>query len=125
MGIEKILIVDDSATSRMIIKRCFEVAGYQDANFYEAEDGIKAVSFLMKESIDLIVSDLNMPKMDGQTFIKKLHHLDETKKIPVIVISAMVNEEIAQQLTAIGVKAVIKKPLSPEKIIDTLENQGA
>ena len=72
MSYQRILIVDDSATSRMIVRRCFEIAGFKESAYLEAEDGLKAVSLLDKKKVDLILTDLKMPKMDGQIFIKKL-----------------------------------------------------
>lgn len=120
MNYKKILIVDDSATSRMIIKRCFEIAGYPNAKYYEAEDGLSAVTFLQENWVDLILSDLKMPKMDGNTFIKKLKMRDETRDIPVVVISSMGNEVTESQLLGDGVRAIIRKPLSPEKVVKAL-----
>lgn len=121
MDFQHILIVDDSATSRMIIKRCFQMAGFQDSEYSEAEDGLKAMSVLQKESIDLIVTDLNMPKMDGNTFIKKLQVIDKTKNLPVMVISSMGNEKMDTELKGEGVLGIIKKPISPEKVIEVVE----
>jgi two-component system chemotaxis response regulator CheY len=116
MGFAKILIVDDSATSRMIIKRCFEIAGFRDAQYFEAEDGVVAISFLKTNRVDLVLSDLRMPKMDGATFIRKLKMSDETKSIPIVVISSMSNDALEAQLLQSGVKAVIQKPISPAKV---------
>ena len=113
---ERILIVDDSATSRMIIKRCLEIAGFQDSSFLEAEDGIDALSILEENDADLIVTDLNMPKMDGTNFIKKLKIKENCKEIPIIVISSTVSESSIEEYTEMGVKGVISKPVSPEKI---------
>ncbi len=120
MDYKRILIVDDSATSRMIIKRCFEIAGYPKAEYYEAEDGLKAVSFLQDNRVDLILSDLKMPKMDGSTFIKKLKMGEGTKDIPVVVISSMGNDVTEGQLHEAGVKTIIRKPLSPAKVVKAL-----
>ncbi|MFP4178797.1 MAG: response regulator [Spirochaetaceae bacterium] len=121
MEFQHILIVDDSATSRMIIKRCFQMAGYQDSNYYEAEDGLKAMSILQKEKVELVVTDLNMPKMDGNTFIKKLRIIDKTKDLPVMVISSMGNDMMDQELKGEGVIGIIQKPISPEKVMEVLE----
>lgn len=120
MKYKKILIVDDSATSRMIIKRCFEIAGFYDSEYYEAEDGLKAVSFLRRNKVDLILSDLKMPKMDGNTFIRKLNITETTKHIPIVVISSMGSDLTEEQLLNKGVKAIIRKPLSPEKVVNAL-----
>lgn len=121
MHIERILIVDDSATSRMIIKRCFEMTGQFDGvSFAEAEDGLKAVSYLHDHEVDLVVTDLKMPKMDGGTFIKKMRLHDKTKKLPVVIISSMGNDVTEEQFLNEGVLAIIRKPISPAKIIESL-----
>lgn len=120
MEIKRILIVDDSKTSRMITKRCLEIAGYLDVEFIEAEDGVRAVTLLHQHDIDVILSDLKMPKMDGATFIRKLKMNETTSHIPVVVISSMGNDVTEQQLEELGVLAVIRKPLNPEKIIDVM-----
>jgi two-component system, chemotaxis family, chemotaxis protein CheY len=117
---QKILIVDDSATSRMIIKRCFQIAGLREVEYLEAEDALKAISLLHDGDVDLILSDLKMPKMDGHTFIRKLRVFEPTKEIPVIVISSMGGDVSETDLTASGVSAIIKKPVSPEKVIEAL-----
>ncbi len=120
MKFNNILIVDDSATSRMIIKRCFEIAGYRDSKYYEAENGLQAISLLEEKTIDLILSDLKMPKMDGKTFIKKIKCNNKTKEVTIIVISSMSNDITEEQLIQQGVKGIIQKPISPQKILNTL-----
>ena len=120
MKLDKIMIVDDSATSRMIIKRCFQMAGYQDSTFIEAEDGLKALSNLNRNSVDLVVTDLNMPKMDGATFIKKLRLIDKTKQLPVLIVSSMGNERLETELEDKDVMGILRKPMTPEKVTDVL-----
>ncbi len=124
MIFEKILIVDDSVTSRMIIKRCFQIAGFTDTQYFEADDGLQAMSFLADNRVDLVLSDLRMPKMDGKTFIKKLNICQKSNRTPVIVISSMGNDISEKQLYDTGVKAIIRKPISPQKVVDVLgDNQ--
>lgn len=120
MDLKEVLIVDDSATSRMIIKRCFDIAGFHDITYHEAEDGLKAITFLEKHNVDLVLTDLKMPKMDGNTFLKKMRTKERIKDIPVIVISSMGNDVLESQLMKSGVKAIIRKPLSPAKVLDVL-----
>ena len=105
----------------MITRRCFEIAGFFDTEFVEAEDGLRAIALLQKHAVDLILSDLKMPKMDGSTFIRKLKMNETTRRIPVIVISSMGNDITESQLKASGVQAVIRKPLNPEKVLEALE----
>ncbi|WP_020612287.1 response regulator [Sediminispirochaeta bajacaliforniensis] len=123
MQLKSILIVDDSATSRMITKRCFMMAGFQDIIFHEAEDGLNAMTFLNDRLVDLIVTDLRMPKMDGKTFVRKLNMGERTASIPVIVLSSMGNEQMEKELGEDQVLAIIRKPLSPAKIAEVLEGE--
>ncbi len=121
MNYKKILLVDDSATSRMIIKRCFTIAGFQDCEFFEAEDGLDALTFFEENNrVDLIVTDLNMPKMDGNNLIKKLRISDDTKNIPVLIISSMGDYFNDKEIKALKIKGIIKKPISPAKVIEIL-----
>lgn len=124
MSYEKILIIDDSTTSRMIIKRCFFIAGYEKSVFLEAEDGLAALNLLQDENVNLIVTDLNMPRMDGTTFIRRLNMKEENSGIPVIVISSIGSDAVRDELAGTGVLSVIRKPLSPGKILEALGGGG-
>ncbi len=96
------------------------MAGFLSAQYYEAEDALQALSFLQENMVDLILSDLKMPKMDGKPFIKKLKMSDGTKDIPVVVISSMGTNVTESQLLEEGVKVIIRKPLSPLKVVEAL-----
>jgi CheY-like chemotaxis protein len=121
MKYNRILLVDDSATSRMIIKRCLKIAGYRESEYFEVEDGLEALTFFEEDNTaDLIVTDLNMPRMDGNNLIKKLKVNKKTKKIPILIISSMGDDIFEDELKILGVKGVIQKPISPAKIIDIL-----
>ena len=115
-----ILIVDDSETSRMIIKKCFSMIGDEESTFLEAEDGIRALATLADAAVDLVVTDLNMPRMDGVTLLRKLRKGQKTKDIPVVVISSMGNDHLDQELRDLEVTAIIRKPLTPGKIRSAL-----
>jgi CheY-like chemotaxis protein len=112
-----ILIVDDSETSRMIIRKCFVMTGDEDSRFLEAEDGIRALSLLSNTEVDLVVTDLNMPRMDGVTLLRKLRKGERTRTLPVVVISSMGNDHLDQELHGLDVTAIIRKPLTPAKVI--------
>jgi len=113
-----ILIVDDSETSRMIIRKCFSMTGDEDSVFLEAEDGIRALSTLADQRVDLVVTDLNMPRMDGVTLLRKLRKSDRTRDLAVVVISSMGNDHLDEELHGLGVQSIIRKPLTPAKIRD-------
>lgn len=118
-----ILIIDDSETSRMIIKKCLTMTGHEGSAFFEAEDGIKALSVLSEQAVDLVVTDLNMPRMDGITLVRKIRKSDKFSNLPVIVISSLGNDVLEKELGTLGVKGIIRKPLTPNKIQDIF--QGA
>lgn len=121
---KKILIVDDSATSRLIIKRCLEMAGYSEAAFYESADGAQALGFLAEQSVDLILSDIKMPKMDGRTFMRKLRLNKSTKDIPIVVVSSVGENASGEDLMKELAMAVIQKPISPLKVAKALGSSG-
>lgn len=116
-----ILIVDDSPTSRMIIQRCVEMSGITADSYVFAENGLDALSAISdNQAIDLIFSDINMPKMDGQTFIRLVKSKDETARIPVVITSSIADGSIENEMKALGISGIIKKPVSPEKILGVL-----
>jgi two-component system chemotaxis response regulator CheY len=116
-----VMIVDDSPTSRMIIQRCIEMSGIEVESFLFAENGIDALTMIDESpQTDLIVSDINMPKMDGQTFIRLIRNKPETAGIPIIVTSSIADGSIESELNKIGITAFIKKPVSPEKILNAM-----
>ncbi len=117
---QNILIIDDSETSRMIIKKCLLMSGHDDSTYFEAEDGIKALAVLAKHTVDLLVTDLNMPRMDGLTLVRKLRKGEVTKNLKVVVISSMGNQQIDTELQNLGVFSIIRKPVTPAKIAQTM-----
>lgn len=111
---KRILIVDDSSTARMVVKWCLEIVGFEGATFLEAANGKEALTILKQESADLVVTDLNMPVMDGETFLKWVKGSPKTHDIPVAMISSAGNAAKEKQVLAMGAHAVLGKPLSPE-----------
>lgn len=117
MPVGEVLIVDDSSTSRMIIRRCIEMAGVEVGNFRFAENGLDALASLKeKGGVSVIVTDINMPKMDGQTFIRVLKANPLTAAIPMIVVSSIASGDMDAELMALGATVVVKKPVSPAKM---------
>ncbi len=121
MRYERILIVDDSATSRMIVRRCLEMAGHSDAVFLDAGDGVLALDLLRTHPVDLIVTDLKMPRMDGRTFVRKLSADPATCEIPVLVVSSVAPESRESDAFGHNVLGAVRKPLSPTKLMHALE----
>ena len=119
---DNILIVDDSSTSRMITQKCFTIVGFDKSTYYEAENGIDAIAMLREKNVDLIVTDLNMPKMDGFTFIKTITDSEKYNNVKFIIISSLAIELTKEELNKFNIVAIIKKPISPAKIKEVISN---
>jgi two-component system chemotaxis response regulator CheY len=122
---EKILIVDDSPAARMIARRCLRIAGGSADEFLEAEHGRAALDLLKSNRVKLVVADLNMPVMDGQTLIRFMRSSPRLNTIPVVVVSSLVNPSTAEELKKMGATVVLRKPLNPARMADALESVQA
>ena len=111
--VQTILVVDDSGTARMIIKQCLAIIGLKDKKYLEASNGRDAVEVLKQSSVDLVVTDLNMPVMDGEALLLEIKGSTDWKKIPVIVITSTSNDVREKTLREVGAEAVISKPVNP------------
>ncbi len=116
----KLLIVDDSSSMRMIIKRTVKMSGFDVEEYFEAENGSEALEVLNSEWMDVILTDVNMPVMDGAQFIEELGKNSLLASIPVVVVTTEGREERLDILKQLGAKAFVKKPFTPELIRDTL-----
>lgn len=103
---QRILIVEDSPTTRMIEQTIFENSGYQTAL---ASDGIEALDILKEIHIDAIVMDIQMPRMDGKTFLKNLHRMEEYAELPVVILSSAIDVNLKQEMIAYNVSTFIAK----------------
>ncbi len=111
-----IIIADDSALARTVIRRCLEISGYQNAEFFEAVNGREALEMAHKKQIDFIVTDLNMPEMDGKTLLKFIKASPRLTNTPVIVITSACNQSRIDELKQLGAVEVLSKPISPAVI---------
>ena len=110
----RILAVDDSPTMRRIIVNTLRRAGYTEV--IEAADGREALEKLKTDSVNLVITDWNMPQMDGLSLVRVLRNSDEFKLLPVLMITTRsVREDIVKALKA-GVNNYIVKPFSPETL---------
>jgi two-component system chemotaxis response regulator CheY len=111
--VKRVVIADDSAAARQIIQRCLEISGLAGATFYEAEDGEAALRLVEAHQIDLITTGLNMPKMDGNTLLKRLKSSARYQELPVLVVSSASNATVERGLMQAGAFAVVDKPITP------------
>ncbi|MEA3468986.1 MAG: response regulator [Thermodesulfobacteriota bacterium] len=117
---KNVLLVDDSSTMRKIVGRSLRQAGLDFDNIYEAADGIEALETLEKESVDIVLSDINMPNMDGISFLREKSTRDGIKDIPVFMISTETGDDIIGEAKSLGAIGAIKKPFTPEKVSEVL-----
>jgi two-component system chemotaxis response regulator CheY len=119
---KRIIIADDSATARMFIKRCLEIIGLGDAEMIEADHGKGALNAAKEQVPDLLLTDLNMPVMDGETLLKWVKASPKLCEVPVIVITSAGNPAKETQLLKLGARRVINKPVSPPVMLDALSD---
>ena len=117
---KNVLLVDDSSTMRKIIGRSLRQAGIAFDNIFEAGDGLEALEVLEKEQVDIVLSDINMPNMDGIAFLREKSSRDAIKDIPVLMISTETGEDIIGEAKSLGALGAIKKPFTPDKVNEVL-----
>jgi len=110
---KKILIVDDSLPTRKFIGKILLEEGYDVAY---AENGIEALEKIYTSKFDMVITDINMPGMDGLEFLYKLRNESEFNKIPVILLSTEDSKQSFEEGIKIGADLYLVKPTSPDKI---------
>jgi len=110
-----ILIVDDSKTVRNLVAFIMKKEGFKVTT---AEDGLDGLEKLYSQSeVDLIVSDVNMPRMDGLTFIKTVREQEAYRDIPIVVLSTEGQDKDIQTGLTVGANLYMVKPAQPEKLV--------
>ncbi|HMA61436.1 MAG TPA: response regulator [bacterium] len=117
-----VLIVDDSTVVRKIISKTLKLTGIPINEFHDASNGKEALEVLNDEWIDIVFTDINMPVMGGVKMIEKMNQDGMMQTIPVIVISTEGSETRIEQLSQQGVKAYLRKPVTPEKLRDVVKD---
>ncbi len=113
-----ILVVDDSASLRMAVGIALKGAGY---TVTEACDGKDALSKLTGQKVNLIISDVNMPNMDGITFVKNIKQMPSYKFTPVIMLTTENQEAKKKEGQAAGARAWVVKPFQPAQLLAAIE----
>jgi two-component system chemotaxis response regulator CheY len=117
-----ILVVDDSATVRAVIKKTLEIAEVPVGELYEAENGQEALDALSANWIDLVFADINMPVMTGIEMVEKMAAAGLLKTVPVVIVSTEGSATRIEQLKAKGVSAYIRKPFTPELLRSVVDD---
>ena len=117
----RVLIVDDSSVMRAFIRRIIILSGMEDAEFLEAPDGYEALRLLREQWVDVVLTDINMPEMDGEELVRCLAADELLKSVPVVIVSTDGTERRMQQMLALGARGYVKKPFLPETLRGELE----
>ncbi|MFZ0591845.1 MAG: response regulator [Bryobacteraceae bacterium] len=116
-----IMIVDDSPAMRAFVRRILDMSGLEINCCIEAGDGQEALELLRQHRPDVILSDINMPRMDGEQFVRSLEADPELRSIPVVVVSTDRTENRVQQMIELGARGYVTKPFRPETLREELE----
>ena len=112
-----ILAVDDSASMRQMVCYTLEGAGYK---VVQAADGVEALEFARTDTVDLVLTDVNMPRMDGISLVRELRTLHSYKFVPMLVLTTESGQETKQRGKQAGATGWIVKPFNPEQLLSTI-----
>ena len=113
-----ILAVDDSTSMRQMVSFTLKGAGYE---VVEAADGVEALNIAKTRGFDMVITDVNMPNMDGITLIGELRGLASYKFTPLLMLTTESSPEKKQQGKAAGATGWIVKPFNPEQLLNTVK----
>jgi two-component system chemotaxis response regulator CheY len=116
-----VMIVDDSPAMRSFVRRVLEVSGFDIGMCLKAGDGAEALALLRKQCVDVILTDINMPTMDGEQLLRHLEADESLREIPVVVVSTDATENRVRQMLTLGARGYVKKPFLPETLREELE----
>jgi two-component system chemotaxis response regulator CheY len=115
---KRVLTVDDSKTMRDMVSFTLKGAGFE---VLEAEDGVRALSVLSSNAVDLVITDINMPNMDGVTLTKQLRAKPNFKSTPILILTTEGGEEKKAEGRAAGATGWIVKPFAPDKLLQVVK----
>ncbi len=114
---KRVLTVDDSKTMRDMVCFTLKNAGY---DVIEADDGVNALSTLGDGRVDLVITDINMPNMDGITLVKKLRENPSHRTTPILILTTESDDQKKSEGRAAGATGWIVKPFEPEKLLQVV-----
>lgn len=117
-----LLIIDDSESMRAVIRKVVKLSGFEVGNFFEAANGREALDLLEEEWIDLILTDIHMPVMDGIEMLEAMRETDHlSKDAPVILVTTESRRERIEYAYSLGARGYIKKPFTPQQVRSLLD----
>ncbi len=117
----RVLIVDDSPAMRTFVRRVIDMSGFDLDSCFEASNGGEALNVLRSEWVDAILTDINMPEMDGEEFLRRLSQDEMLRAIPAIVISTDATAHRMASMASLGARGYVTKPFLPETLRAELE----
>jgi two-component system chemotaxis response regulator CheY len=115
-----VLVVDDSAAIRKILQRVLRQTGMAIRTIYEAGDGQEAVDLLSNHRVDLVLTDINMPRMDGLQLLASLKSSADWREIPVVMITTEGGETKVAEAVKLGAAGYVRKPFTADQIKEKL-----
>jgi two-component system chemotaxis response regulator CheY len=116
-----IMIVDDSPVMRGFLRKVVQLTGLPVGEYCEAGDGEAALAVLQGRWMDLVLTDINMPRMNGEEFVKRLEADETLRDIPVIVVSTDASRDRIDRMIKLGARGYVSKPFLPETLRDEVE----
>jgi two-component system chemotaxis response regulator CheY len=116
-----LMIVDDSAAMRAFIVRVIWLSGLDVGICMQASNGQEALDLLRANWIDIVLTDVNMPVMNGEQFVCRMEADEMLRTIPVLVVSTDGSEKRVERMMSLGAKGYVKKPFSPELLRKSME----
>ncbi len=110
-----VMIIDDSRSMRHVIKKVLKISGLDIGEIIEAGNGQEALDQLQDHWVDLILSDIHMPVMDGLEFLRRFGAQAEFRDVPVVLVTTERNEKRLAEAMALGARAYLSKPFQPEE----------
>jgi two-component system chemotaxis response regulator CheY len=115
-----ILIVDDSPAMRKVVRRVVDISGVQVGRYMEAGNGVQALTILRSEWVDLVMTDINMPDMNGEELLMEVRQDSGLADIPVLVVSTDRSETRIREMIAAGASGYISKPFVPAALSEEI-----
>jgi two-component system chemotaxis response regulator CheY len=115
----RVLVVDDQLTMRTLIRSSLQEIGFRDIS--DAVDGEEGLKTLVANPAHLVISDFNMPKLDGLGFLRAVRTYEATKKVAFIMLTGRADKELVQRAVQFGVNNYIAKPFSPASLRQKIE----
>lgn len=120
MESKKVLIAEDSSVIQNLTKKILQIQNYQ---IFSAKNGVQVLEMLENEYYDVILMDINMPKMDGMECAEKIRALDDEKKskIPIVAITGNAKNYSMEDFKNVGIDEYLQKPLNFDTLVDTVK----